>query len=464
MLVLEIPRAHHHLVAQVGAEGAEALEHADDFIEFRVGQLPGQRGGQFRVAPDALEEGVAGVGQLLTDVGQGGDDHGVLGQQRRQAGIETQRDVRHRLEQLPARVGHLPQQSLVLVRLQAPAHFPGQRRRADAGVGGDLVAGEQLAGLAAVVHPDLALEDGDTGPLGAAGDAEHRALDGNLAVGGVHEQVVARCLAGGADDDGAVPQPDRRAVGSAVDGQFRAFVHFQPAAVGQAQNGAGAPGGADRLPGRDRHARRDGLDPAVLDDEQAPVHPVHHRGGLGAGGERVQIEHQRDGQGQEQDGRGGQSPARREGHGAAGRRCGGGCGGLPDRFAAGDAVANVVLEERPPRGRQAPVAIGGDQVAEAGAVADAGVAGGCGRRGGGLRQMLADPRGGGGEFGRVRQVRLHGVDHVVEIRFASVHGCSPCQICMWVWRRRRARRRVTATTPHEMPSIRPISLLVYPST
>ena len=268
----------HELVAKVGAELAEAgqdLGHVGR-VGVRLPMLVEPRL-ELGVGLDAPLEVQAGVGHLARHIGDRGVDEGVRRQQWDELRVVAQRHVGELRHHLLADLGKLAQQRRVATRVARPRDLLGHRHRGDVGVRDGLAARGEPGHGVAVLDPHLALEDGYTRPLGAGGDGEHRALDRDLAVRGVHPEVAALALLGGLDDDAAAPQRDRHPVPSRLDGELGVLVHLDAGAVAEAQDRPRGAAGADHLRGGHGLGDVDRKELPAVDAEECPVDPLGHR-------------------------------------------------------------------------------------------------------------------------------------------------------------------------------------------
>ncbi len=280
-------------------------------------------------------------------------------------------------------------------------------------------------------------------------------------VGGIHEQTVALRLAGGANDDAtcrrSTAAPSERPLTASSARSFISPGCRPPGSGWRRRPGRCAPpvSGivAPAATGWTRPSRTVNRCPfTVSTTAVAPARSAN----------RIQVEEQRDGQSQ------GRTAAAARASAARGPLAGGPAGPRPARPIARPPCGrgrNCAGGLQPARGGQpkTPVPIGeisrrkSAQLRMRASSAMAAGAAACAR-------LLPDPRGGGGEFGRVRHVYAC----MASIRSSSFG----LQVFMVVLLFQAAclsgdgggRAEVTATTPHEMPSIRPISLLVYSST
>ena len=265
--------SHARSRRRVRAELAEAGQHLDH-VRARRGSLPRCS------ANHAASCGLAWMRRSRSrpasasspgDVGHRGVDEGVGRKQRHQPRVVAQRHVgelRHHLLAAPR-----------TARGAARRSAPGRLDQATSSATG---TGAMFA-CVAVCSPGASLvtvlpcsthtspsrtETRD--PFGPWRDREDRALDRDLAVGGVDVEMASLALLGRLDDDAAALELDRHAVPARLDGELGVLVHLDARAVGETQHRARA--AARCGPPRTRaiaSAARDRDKLPVVDAEQA---------------------------------------------------------------------------------------------------------------------------------------------------------------------------------------------------
>ncbi len=352
------------LVTDGVAKLDEALDGSRELGLDLGGDVLGPPGLEHRALGDALTEQAVRVGHALRDVRDRGVHQGVRRREREQLGLVAQLRAPDLGLDLAADLDELLENREMLVELLAPGDLVGDRHAADRALRGGLLAAGQDGRVVAARDPDLTLDDRDAGPLRPCVDGEDGALDRNLAVVGGDGELAESPLLRGLDDHLASVELDPRRSGGAADGDLRARAQLDERAVFELEERAAVLRGAHDRAGGDHLARADHAAAGVVDGEQVTDRGLDaHVGGVG---EHAAVP----GDVADEDGgdeRGGE--AREAVHPAHPLGAGGARGALAlasgarlhQCLAAGDALADVVVEEHGPLAAELAREVVGDQ-------------------------------------------------------------------------------------------------------
>ena len=255
----------------------------------------------------------------------------------------------HQLVQFAAQRPEFFEQRQVAVCVLAPADLLLQRHRDQGRPAPQLIAGQQVVPLAALLDLDLALDHRDTRALDAVGHREDRALDRHEHLLGRHDErpvLLLRRL----NDHAAPVDPDAIAAAAGIDAEGGETRGLDPRSVRELEHAAAAGAGADpdaavnRVAGGERHEFRV---TARSGDEHPAVHALDLDDPVLGGLQNLLAEpdtrgghagHRRRGRVVAADTRRRRRTRRRVRNGAAGTNC-------LQVLAAGNALSGVILDE-----------------------------------------------------------------------------------------------------------------------